>query len=163
MSKLSFLVLGSVTIFFTFLTLSLCYARSVDGETTQGYKPNWDVQYNKKTVTVQNDIDPNIPLKIHCWSSEDDLGEHTLYYKQIFIWRFYVNFWGSTSFSCDSSWYDPANGLMFKGFKAYNAKRDWVKHCVNDCRWSIRRDGGYYGDGTSQEPPFPPKKMFSYP
>ncbi|MCL7041712.1 hypothetical protein MKW94_000051 [Papaver nudicaule] len=133
MSK-SILVSGSAGIFlFTLLTLSLFCAHLVDG---------------KQTVTVENDIAPNVPLTIHCWSSEDDLGEHTLYYKQTFLWRFGINFWRSTKFVCDASWNDPGKddqSKIFVHFTAYSVQRDWEKHCRNDCTWSIRRDGGYYG------------------
>ncbi|KAI3853431.1 hypothetical protein MKX03_037392 [Papaver bracteatum] len=151
MSK-SFLVLGSpATIFFTLLTLSLFVAESVDGFE--------DIRTHKKTVTVENYIDPNIALTIHCWSSDDDFGFHTLYYRQTFQWRFKVNLFASTKFVCDSSWYDPnekSNHAM--RFTAYEALRDWNKHCKNDCFWLIVRDGGYYGDA----PEFPQDKMFSY-
>ncbi|RZC53195.1 hypothetical protein C5167_012049, partial [Papaver somniferum] len=37
------------------------------------------------------------------------------------------------------------------GFVAYKALRDWKKHCYDDCRWSIRQDGGYYGNGNPEE------------
>ncbi|MCL7038261.1 hypothetical protein MKW94_023373 [Papaver nudicaule] len=137
---------GGTIFFFTLLTLSLFSAQSVDGV--------------RHTVTVENDIDPNVPLTIHCWSSEDDLGEHTLNYKQQFSWRFRINFFGSTTFVCDLSWQDPAKGYQSNSihFTAYNAKRDMKKHCLIDCMWSVRRDGGYYGDGAE----FPFEKMFSY-
>ncbi|MCL7022715.1 hypothetical protein MKW94_026508 [Papaver nudicaule] len=151
-----FLVSGSSSaIFFsTLLTLSLILLQLVDGAAL------WEF---KKTVTVENDIDPNVPLTIHCWSSDDDLGEHILYYKQSFHWRFHVNIWQTTTFECDSSWHDPGNGdqLHSMTFKAYRAKRDWEKNCVHDCLWSIRRDGGYYGDGFFFKI-FPLKKIFSY-
>ncbi|KAI3833472.1 hypothetical protein MKX03_027216 [Papaver bracteatum] len=141
-------------IFFTLLALSF-WAHSVDGFITI---------WHKKTVTVENDLGQNISLKIHCRSSEDDLGEHMLYYKQNFKWRFKVNFRLSTKFLCDSSWYDP-NGKKdnIMGFVAYKAIRDWKKHCYDDCWWSIRQDGGYYGNGNPEEEfKFPYKKMFSY-
>ncbi|MCL7022688.1 hypothetical protein MKW94_008483 [Papaver nudicaule] len=148
----SFLVLGSAAIFSTLLILSLLCAQEVDGHL---------IQARKKTVAVYNDIDPNIALNIHCWSSEDDLGVHTLYYQQNFRWRFRVNFWRSTKFVCDSSWSDHAgNGNHTVKFTAYKARRDWMKHCVDNCVWSIRLDGGYYGDGLDTG--FPLKNMFSY-
>ncbi|KAI3995395.1 hypothetical protein MKX01_040511 [Papaver californicum] len=144
MSK-SFSVLGSAAAIFFFyilLTLSL-----VDG---------------KKTVLVKNDIGPDISLTIHCWSSEDDLGVHTLYHLQTFYWRFTVNFSYTTEFVCDSSWHGPGRvGFSNrKRFTAYKAKRDWNTHCNGFCMWSIRQDGGYFGDGGSR---YPFQKMFSYP
>lgn len=76
MPKLSFLVLGlAFAIFFILFSLSLFRAQSLDG---------FDIVRNKKIVTVQNDIDPDIVFKIHCQSSEEDFREHMLYYKQSF-------------------------------------------------------------------------------
>ncbi|MCL7043283.1 hypothetical protein MKW94_002833 [Papaver nudicaule] len=151
----SFLVLGSAAIFSTLLIFSLLCAQAVDGR-------DYDIHATKKTVAVYNYIHPDIALTIHCWSSEDDLGEHTLYYRQNFRWRFRVNFWESTKFVCDSNWYDPARkGNHTVKFTAYKARRDWMKHCVNNCDWSIQLDGGYYGDGLYVGR-FPLEKMFSY-
>lgn len=153
MPKSSFLVLGSAsTIFFILLTLSLFYAQSVDG--------SFDLVWSKKIVTVQNDIDPDIAFKIHCKSSENDLGEHTLYYKQNFYWTFKINLMRSTKFNCDSSWYDPnekKNHIM--EFFAYKTWRDYDRHCLGDCFWSIRRDGGYFGK-SEEDKDFPFEKMF---
>ncbi|KAI3925381.1 hypothetical protein MKX01_015082 [Papaver californicum] len=151
--KSSFLVLGfAAAIFFTLLTLS-CAESSVNGIETI---------WKKKTVTLQNDIDPNVALKIHCWSSDDDLGEHTLYHGQNFYWRFRVNWRQTTKFRCDSNWFDPnAKKDRIMLFTAYKARRDWMVNCEHDCRWSIRGDGGYYGDGYLTTK-FPLKKIFSY-
>ncbi|KAI3877181.1 hypothetical protein MKX03_001418 [Papaver bracteatum] len=151
-SKTSLLFLGFAAIFFTLLTL-LC-AQS-DGN---GVKTIWST----KIVTVENYIDPKIALKIHCRSSEDDFDEHTLYYKQVFFWKFKVNFWRTTKYKCDLSWYDPnAKKDHKKEFFAYKGWRDWMHNCENDCRWSFRQDGGYYGDGYLKIR-FPFRKMFSY-
>ncbi|KAI3893061.1 hypothetical protein MKX03_033033 [Papaver bracteatum] len=153
MSK-SISVLGFAAILFA-LT-SFC-ALSVEGFVLG------DIFVNKKYVSVQNDIDPNILLVLHCRSSEDDLGEHTLNYKQSFKWSFKVNWKQTTTFSCDSSWYESASGKMYhlQQFNAYKAKRDWRHHCEDLCYWSIRQDGGYYG-GEKFEGYYPFEKMFSY-
>ncbi|KAI3995394.1 hypothetical protein MKX01_040510 [Papaver californicum] len=135
MSKSFSAATAVIFFFYTLLTLSL-----VDG---------------KKTVMVQSAIGPNVPLTIHCWSSEDDLGVHTLNYTQSFKWKFNVNFRYTTKFICDSSWYDTNT----ERFTAYEASRDFEVHCKEICVWSIRRDGGYYGDGGAE---FPFQKMFSY-
>ncbi|KAI3853432.1 hypothetical protein MKX03_037393 [Papaver bracteatum] len=151
MSK-SFLVLGSsAAIFFTLLTLSLFCAPTVDGV---------DIHIDKKFVFVENVIDPKIALTIHCWSSEDDLGWHTLNYTETFSWSFRVNLFESTKFVCDSSWYDPNKKRNHTArFTSYKANRDFLHHCKNDCYWSIARDGGYYGGIIDS---FPFQKMFSY-
>ncbi|KAI3831113.1 hypothetical protein MKX03_017217 [Papaver bracteatum] len=156
MPKSSFLVFGSASsIFFTLLTLSLFCAQS---------DARFDVDnvFNKKTVTVQNDIYPDITLKIHCKSSEDDLGEHTLDYKQSFYWKFNVNFLQSTKFKCYSSWYDPAEERdHIMEFFAYDTWRDYNVYCKDDCFWSIHQYGGYYGESEADKK-FPFKMMFSY-
>ncbi|KAI3883895.1 hypothetical protein MKX03_017358 [Papaver bracteatum] len=153
MSKSSFLVLGSASaIFFSLVILSLFFAQSVDAESV----------FNKKIITVENDIDPSIILKIHCRSSDDDFGAHTLYYKQSFYWRFRVNFSQSTKFICRSIWYDPngKNGHRME-FYAYNTRREYHIHCLDKCFWSIRQDGGYYGE-SEEAKDFPFQKMFYY-
>ncbi|KAI3925384.1 hypothetical protein MKX01_015085 [Papaver californicum] len=152
MSK-SIVVLGSAAIFFT---LTLLCAQPVDGF-------SWgEIFIAKKNVTVHNDIDPNISLKLHCWSSDDDLGEHTLYHGQSFYWRFSINWKQTTKFQCESSWIDPNGDVNHSAeFTAYKTKRDWMKHCKHDCSWSIRRDGGYYGYPGPYDV-FPYEKMFSY-
>ncbi|XP_026438692.1 S-protein homolog 29-like [Papaver somniferum] len=150
----SYLVSGSVAaIFFTLLTLSLCCARSVDVESWADHK---------KTVIVENDIGPNIVLALHCWSSEDDFGVHTLNHKENFKWRFKVNWKGTTKFVCESGWYDSGESPGYQEkFTAFKSSRDWSANCEDDCWWSIRRDGGYYGDAIASDK-YPPKKMFSY-
>ncbi|KAI3862749.1 hypothetical protein MKX03_032641 [Papaver bracteatum] len=152
MSK-SFLVLGSsAAIFFTLLTLSLFCAQTVDGDE--------DIHIHKKVVIVENSINPKIALTIHCWSSEDDLGWHTLPYKDSISWEFRVNLFESTKFVWDSSWTDPnENSNHTTRFTSYKANRDWLHHCKNDCYWKIDRDGGYYGGVINA---FEFENMFSY-
>ncbi|KAI3874704.1 hypothetical protein MKX03_015181 [Papaver bracteatum] len=151
-SKSSILVLGSIAVVF-FFTLTLMCVQSVDGF-------SWgDIFINKKKVWVQNAIDPKITLKLHCWSSEDDFGEHMLYYKQNFTWSFMVNFRQTTKFVCDSSWTGVDGGNHYVRFSAYKAKRDWGHRCADYCFWSLRQDGGYYGDIVDN---YPFEKMFSY-
>ncbi|RZC66043.1 hypothetical protein C5167_009729 [Papaver somniferum] len=156
----SFAVLGFLVIF----TITSFCAHSVD--VTMQYDLDYEVGgiwSNEKVVTVQNDIDPKIALKIHCWSSDDDLGEHTLNYKQNVIWKFKVNWKRTTKFVCDSSWSSADGGYHSVKFSAYQAKRDWKKHCRNHCNWSLRQDGGYYGGGWPEpDDEIPFQKMFPY-
>ncbi|MCL7038140.1 hypothetical protein MKW94_023384 [Papaver nudicaule] len=148
MSK-SFLVIGSV------LSILLC----ICAQSAHGF--SWgEIFASKKNVTVVNDLDPYITLRIHCRSSDDDLGEHFLGYHAGFSWRFKVNLKQTTDFWCDSSWTDVNGKLYQKPFTAYNANRDWMRHCHNNCVWRIRQDGGYYGDGYDKQ--FPSAKMFTY-
>ncbi|KAL0366606.1 UNVERIFIED_CONTAM: hypothetical protein Sradi_3550700 [Sesamum radiatum] len=55
---------------------------------------------DKETVVVKNDI-PGENITIHCYSSEDDLGIHTLPYAANFTWHFRVNIGETTKFYCD--------------------------------------------------------------
>ncbi|KAL0432891.1 UNVERIFIED_CONTAM: hypothetical protein Slati_2623400 [Sesamum latifolium] len=55
---------------------------------------------DKETVVVKNDI-PGENITIHCYSSEDDLGMHTLSYAASFTWNFHMNIGWSTKFYCD--------------------------------------------------------------
>lgn len=93
-------------------------------------------------------------------SSDDDFGFHTLYYKRDFLRRFKVNLFRSTKFVCDATWQDPNEKNNHEArFNAYQAKRDRKKHCKNDCKWNIARDGGYLRGGVDQ---FPEEQMFSF-
>ncbi|OVA18540.1 Plant self-incompatibility S1 [Macleaya cordata] len=101
--------------------------------------------FQKITVWVYNELDPNTTLTIHCKSKDDDLGEHTLSYNQEFHWKFRNNFYWTTLFWCNMWWHDSNGRLVQTSHDAYYARRDYARNCRADCFWSIRKDGWYYG------------------
>ncbi|KAH6766818.1 hypothetical protein C2S52_017801 [Perilla frutescens var. hirtella] len=74
------------------------------------------------------------PITIHCKSSEDDLGVHTLSNQQSFDWHFKPNIWGSTSFDCDIQ---TAYGSGY--YNVYDDNKDGV--CSPNCVWEVSNTG----------------------
>ncbi|XP_057432804.1 S-protein homolog 5-like [Lotus japonicus] len=88
------------------------------------------------TVTVENHIGQSV--NVHCWSSEDDVGQHNLGDGQNFSWSFKVNFWETTKFVCTLKWNN-----MEKTVTIYRA-RDDKPLCARKCLQHIRPDGLYF-------------------
>ncbi|MCL7048702.1 hypothetical protein MKW94_017423 [Papaver nudicaule] len=99
---------------------------------------SWDPVH----VSVANDISEGVELHIHCRSKEDDLGEHTLTYGNQFDWKFRIDLFVRTLFSCNMSWTDVDGKLVRGGYAMYNAERDWYR-CENQCHFSVRKDCVY--------------------
>ncbi|KAH6827331.1 hypothetical protein C2S53_015394 [Perilla frutescens var. hirtella] len=89
------------------------------------------------------DVLPQTDSKLirHCYSGDDDFGNHTLYFNQYQTWNFYVNIFKTTLFSCRLWW-----GRKTKAFEAFNAKH--AKKCetglANACSWVAKEDGVYF-------------------
>lgn len=93
-------------------------------------------------IDVVNNLPPNsVPLNVHCFSGDDDKGNHTLKVDE----DFYFDFCDSetTLYSCSFRW----NG-KFKSFVVFNGK--WVDN--NNYYWTVKSDGIH----LSYE--YPPKK-----
>ncbi|KAL7003702.1 hypothetical protein U1Q18_004851 [Sarracenia purpurea var. burkii] len=90
----------------------------------------------KTLVRIINSLGEGIPLGIHCWSSEDDLGNHTLQFNEFYEWNFQPNIWGTTKFQCDfQSSAGSGNYLI------YRYDRD-VHLCDTKCYWYIKAQDG---------------------
>ncbi|KAI3952815.1 hypothetical protein MKX01_006858 [Papaver californicum] len=103
----------------------------------------------KTTVTVTNDISPSVTLAFHCKSADDDLGDHSVAYKNYWDWRFYVNFFDTTLYWCNFWWVDENGKHRQEGFQIFKAERD-MDRCGYDCRYDIRSDGVYSYTGVSK-------------
>ncbi|XP_057419171.1 S-protein homolog 5-like [Lotus japonicus] len=90
----------------------------------------------RTTVSVENYIGHSV--SVHCWSSEDDVGEHNLGDGQKFSWSFKVNIFGTTKFVCTLKWNN-----MEKTVTIYHAKKD-KSLCATQCLRDIRPDGLYF-------------------
>ncbi|XP_057419172.1 self-incompatibility protein S1-like [Lotus japonicus] len=95
-----------------------------------------DLAGPKTTVTVENYSGHSVSA--HCWSSEDDIGEHNLGDGQKFSWTFKVNYFGTTKFVCTLKW----NNIE-KFVTIYLAKMD-KSRCASQCLRDIRPDGLYF-------------------
>ncbi|KAL0366605.1 UNVERIFIED_CONTAM: hypothetical protein Sradi_3550600 [Sesamum radiatum] len=94
---------------------------------------NGTLLVDKETVVVKNDISGE-NITIHCYSSEDDLGIHTLPYAANFTWYFHVNIGGSTKFYCD---------LMTRhgsgNYGVFDLRLE--DQCDDYCLWLIQANG----------------------
>ncbi|OAY55434.1 hypothetical protein MANES_03G154000v8 [Manihot esculenta] len=98
----------------------------------------------KKSVEIINDLGPNIELKYHCKSKNDDLGQRVLSYKGSWYFTFRPNLFGTTLFYCQFSW-----GQISHWFNIYEDSRDRTR-CY-DCVWYIRGNGPCALNVTSQQ------------
>ncbi|GFP96192.1 hypothetical protein PHJA_001763300 [Phtheirospermum japonicum] len=79
-------------------------------------------------------------LNVHCWSSQDDLGQHSLQVDEDFTWHFKVEFDGSTLFSCDVN-----QGALTKRFDAFSAAVEGTRCALNgECYWLVADAGIYF-------------------
>lgn len=94
----------------------------------------WEMRH----VTIINDLQNGVILRIHCKSKDDDFGIHNLPFQNSFHWKFRSNpLTFDTLFYCYMWW-----GNKGGSFDAYRATRDDSK--CTDCKWSIRTDAVYW-------------------
>ncbi|XP_062104467.1 S-protein homolog 6-like [Humulus lupulus] len=112
-------------------------AKSKSTITTQGIG---DIYIFKTTVQIHNELDNGTKLTVHCKSKDDDLGSHILGNKEVFEWKFRINFAGTTLFYCGLTWEGAS-----RTFDIFDAPRD-SNRCASTCIWRIRNDGvhGYH-------------------
>ncbi|GFP98292.1 hypothetical protein PHJA_001973100 [Phtheirospermum japonicum] len=90
-------------------------------------------------VHVINKLPPNsAPLKLHCASKDDDLGNHTLPINQDYNWSFCNNIIYDTLFFCRLRWESKE-----KAFDVFESK--WRSKCDTlYCYWMAKDDGIYF-------------------
>ncbi|EPS63597.1 hypothetical protein M569_11191, partial [Genlisea aurea] len=76
-----------------------------------------------------------LPIIAHCFSGDDDLGNHTLYGNENFHWSFCLNAIPTTEFFCHVWW-----GSKTQQFVAFKQKA-FLNKVVN--AWIARDDGIY--------------------
>ncbi|KAL7207368.1 hypothetical protein ACSBR1_029344 [Camellia fascicularis] len=87
------------------------------------------------------------PLKIHCKSSDNDLGLQLVKNGQDFHWSFKENFFGTTLYTCGFGW-----NAQIQSFDVYSSS--FEKHCQRQeepwlCVWAVRTDGFYLGNEST--------------
>ncbi|KAK6145681.1 hypothetical protein DH2020_022501 [Rehmannia glutinosa] len=87
----------------------------------------------KTMVRVSNQI-PGESVTAHCYSSDDDLGTHTLAYAATFSWSFRTNIFGTTKFYCD---FKTTHGSGNYGVFTSNVELVCGTYCV----WDITAKG----------------------
>ncbi|KAL0322749.1 UNVERIFIED_CONTAM: hypothetical protein Sangu_1894200 [Sesamum angustifolium] len=88
---------------------------------------------DKETVVVKNDISGE-NITIHCYSSDDDHGVHTLSYAANFTWNFHVNIGGTTNF-----YYDLTTGHGSWNYGVFDKILE--NQCDDYCLWLIKATG----------------------
>lgn len=92
-------------------------------------------QQHEVNVTVKNALGPDLVVQAHCFSSEDDIGTHTLVNGQTFQWHFRPNIWGSTKYECHlESKFSNGDYLL------YSFRRD-DDFCGKECVYNITPEG----------------------
>ncbi|EPS72824.1 hypothetical protein M569_01932, partial [Genlisea aurea] len=83
---------------------------------------------------LRNIASDSNPLKLHCFSGNDDLGNHTLFDNQNYHWSFCMNVLPTTKFFCNLQW-----GNKRKGFPAFSESYyNWMRN------WWVAKDDGIY-------------------
>ncbi|KAL8052037.1 hypothetical protein ABFS82_06G184000 [Erythranthe guttata] len=96
---------------------------------------------SKRTVHIVNDLPRDTPqLELHCYSKDDDLGNHTLSIGQEFQWSFCPNVLPTTLFACHLWWFPKE-----KAFDAF--KENIFKLRTEALYWIAKSDGIYFADG----------------
>lgn len=108
--------------------------------------------YQRVQVHVINRLSDGIPMTLHCYSHDNDLGQSILEDDDEVNWRFRVNFWGTTLFSCDVRWEidSESDSSIWHHFNAYDADRDY-RRCRSECWWMISQERLLYGYNQETE------------
>lgn len=140
-------------IFLVIVILSVIYVQNIAlkitlPKITEGY-----------SVYIFNELPENSPvLRTHCYSGDDDLGNHTLHENQYHNWHFHVNIFQTTRFSC-SFWWDGRH----KAFDVFYAKKGQMCQTglgINVCSWIVLDDGFYFS--PSEEHELDMRKMYDW-
>lgn len=115
--------------FFPYLILALCFAPI--------YSKAFSL-FPKVHLIIGNALPNNTnALTVHCKSSDDDLGTHTLWVNEKIQWEFRENVWGSTLYFCNFWW----SGRE-KSFAVFDRELN-QNFCSTYCPWLVKEDGFY--------------------
>ncbi|EPS72822.1 hypothetical protein M569_01930, partial [Genlisea aurea] len=90
---------------------------------------------SRDVFVYRNITSDSAPVKVHCFSGDDDFGDHMLYGKQYFKFSFCPNYFPTTEFFCHLWW-----GNKEKGFVAFKQKT--FKN-YDSTIWLAKDDGIY--------------------
>nr|DAD42405.1 TPA_asm: hypothetical protein HUJ06_000635 [Nelumbo nucifera] len=99
----------------------------------------------KRVVSVKNGL--NVPLRIQCWSKDNDIGLHWLRPNQKISWSFMDDVFAGTKFYCFVAY--GKKYLRSGSYKVYNSRNDGdIRHpaCYRTCAWMVARSGLYAWD-----------------
>ncbi|KAM1138393.1 hypothetical protein ACFX14_036176 [Malus domestica] len=100
----------------------------------------WTILRRHVTVTIKNNLETKVDLKVHCKSADDDLGEHVIRPSENYEFKFSTTyFYRETLFFCGFTFSN-----QFQWFDIYKQNRDECRHCY----WYVGEDGPCL-DGTA--------------
>ena len=101
--------------------------------------------FKKITVQINNTLENNQELTVHCKSKNDDLGFHTLLPKKTYEFSFKRNAFGDgTLFFCSFTWPEEP---QLHYFDIYDQKRDDCSKCF----WEVFKFGAcLYGESVAE-------------
>ncbi|KAJ4826560.1 hypothetical protein Tsubulata_024503 [Turnera subulata] len=108
---------------------------------------NWSPFCHRFRVHVIDGVSSNAqPLLLHCWSRDNDLGNHTLYIGGDFNFHFWVRVVPPfTRFTCDMRWAQKHQTVTV--FNRAHVE-DWC--CLSgQCYWRAQDDGIYFSNNNS--------------
>ncbi|KAK1566889.1 hypothetical protein Q3G72_005603 [Acer saccharum] len=110
------------------------------GETVPTFASSVDASLGQLTVHITNGFYYNEkPLVMHCWSEDDDLGEHTLWKDNEFHFSFRESFIGWTHFYCEMH-----HDKQFKKIDVYDSAKEYTKCTYTlNCYWMVD-EGGFF-------------------
>jgi len=98
-----------------------------------GFEPRTPHLFHHR-VNIENLLEDNLNVTIHCKSKDDDLGVHHLQNGDIYGWELNDNFFGTTLFYCSFQW----NGELH-WYDMYKSSRD--SNVCGVCNWYIGKSG----------------------
>lgn len=121
--------------FLSLLILSIIFLHKIDGAPSQKALKNYEVYIFDLLPKA------NSKLITHCFSGNDDFGNHTLTLNQQQSWRFKSNLFGTTLYSCHFWW-----GSKQRAFDIFSTKNASACETAagNVCGWTVREDGFYF-------------------
>lgn len=129
--------------FMIFLTIvSIVLVQNINGSPPQNGNEKFPHVTSRYEVIIFNLLPQrNSKLITHCYSGDDDFGNHTLYVNQKQKWSFYANIFKTTRFIC-SFWWGRKRGSI-NVFYAKNAHMCETGF-ANVCGWLVKEDGFYF-------------------
>ncbi|XP_050207354.1 S-protein homolog 1-like [Mercurialis annua] len=91
-------------------------------------------------------------LHVHCYSKDDDLGQHLLAVSEHLDWSFRTSIFGTTRFTCEMNW-AQGHGV----FKVFWQGPTIQLRCYKNCIWLATATGLYLKDFSLD------KFVFVYP
>ncbi|EOA32861.1 hypothetical protein CARUB_v10016178mg [Capsella rubella] len=92
----------------------------------------------RTTVMIHNDLEGPLPLRYHCKSRDDDLGDWTMPPNGTWSFKFRPSIFGNTLFFCSFRWEQE---LHYFDIYKQNRDREFAKFGCRKCQWKIYKNG----------------------